>query len=272
MSSAKQGMSVDQNLLYRSCKAIINGFCPPSLARRKIAKVSHARWLTTAIRINFLYMSMTSPSPEIVRLATFVVTVYATLWFRAKLHWRAHEAPRIAFDTMKLIHGLPFDEQCVLKPVFERGLFWAHPEQLLLGCLGSADRDVRARAVARIIKAREGSTTQGGSKGKGGRGGKGGKRKDNPVRIFNLPKPIYTAKDFSTMIDWEKEEVTSPPYLRRYSNTDIMKFEEEPLQINIPSNSQHVERFIQLISKNARRKSSTKHGDGLCRATIQSRQ
>ena len=218
-------------------------------------------------------MSMITPSPEIVRLATFVVTVYACLWFQSKLYWRAHEAPGIAFATMKLIHGLPLEEQRVLKPVFERGFFWGHPEQLLLGCLGSADRDIRARAVARIIKAREDSVE--GSKGKGGKegkGGKGGKRKDNGVRVFTLPKPVYTAKDFSTMIDWETEVVTSPPYLRKYSNSDIRKFEEDPLVIEIPSNSQHVERYIQLISKNADRKSSAKHRDGLSKATIQSRQ
>ena len=94
-------MSWDQTLLYRSCRAIIDGVCPPWLARRKVGGVSHARWLTTAIRINFLYMSMTSPTPEVTRLATFVVTIYACLWFQCKRDWQVIQAGKIVFNAMR---------------------------------------------------------------------------------------------------------------------------------------------------------------------------
>ena len=125
-------MSTDQNLLYQSCKAIINGSCPPALAKRTIGPVSHARWLTLAV--NFLYMSMPVSSPAVTRMATFVITVYAKLWFKAKFTWRATEASAILFEAMKLAHKLPADERSVVCPVLERGFFWGHPEQLLLGC------------------------------------------------------------------------------------------------------------------------------------------
>ena len=57
-------MSVDQKLLYRSCRAIIDGVCPPDLAKRTLGPLFHVRWITLALRINFLYMSIASPSEE----------------------------------------------------------------------------------------------------------------------------------------------------------------------------------------------------------------
>ena len=257
-------MSTDQNLLYRSCQAIISGICPPSLAKRKIGGICHARWLTLAIRINFLYMSMPIPSPALFRLATFVVTVYSYLWFRSKISWKATEAPTIVFEAMKLIYALPAEERKIISPVFERGFFWGHSEQLLLGCLASPDVSVRALAVSRIFKLRKCQTSQSSTQK-----GKGNKRKGNSnVRIFNIPKPVYEANHFSKMINWKTEQITVPPYLRSYTDEQIRKFLSEPLVIAIPSNSQHVERYIQLIAKNSTRASSSKLRDGLCKATI----
>ena len=252
-------MSTDQNLLYQSCKAIINGSCPPALAKRTIGPVSHARWLTLAVRINFLYMSMPVSSPAVTRMATFVITVYAKLWFKAKFTWRATEASAILFEAMKLAHKLPADERSVVCPVLERGFFWGHPEQLLLGCLGSPDEDVRARAVARIIALHQCPAPK----------GKVGKRKRGPsnVRILHLPKPNYQANHFSQMINWEAEIILEPPLLQDYSNDQIKKFENEPFVLLIPSNSQHVERSVQLMASNATKSSDPTIRDGRCKIT-----
>ena len=65
-------MSTDQRLLYDASKAVIDGCCPAALAKRTIGPVSHARWLTTAVRILFLYMSTVNPTPEVIQMATFV--------------------------------------------------------------------------------------------------------------------------------------------------------------------------------------------------------
>ena len=266
-----QTMSKDQKMLYESSKAIVSGYCPPSLARMKLPGICHSRWLTTAIRINFLFMSMASPSPEVWRLATFVVTIYTCLWFDCKLNWRCTDAPKIIFRAMKLMLALPKKEWLSVKPVFERSFYWGHPEQLLLACLSDADADVRSRAVARIIKARAL-----GGKGKAGKKGKvKGQRASGEaatVRVFQIPPPIYTATEYSEMIDWTSNEISSPPFLRKYSNEDLRRFEVTPLQIGIPNNSQHVERYIQLMAKNATKATTKTMRDGLCKATIQNRQ
>ena len=68
------------------------------------------------------------------------------------------------------------------------------------------------------------------------------------------------------------ELVTSPPILRQISDEAIKKNEDLPLTINVPSNTQHVEHFIQLMAKNATRKATSKLRDSLRKATINNRQ
>ena len=252
-------MSTDQKLLYDRCKAVKDGRCPPALAKRKVGPVNHSRWLTTAVRILMLYMSLSSPGSDLTRMATFVLTVYSLLWFKSKLFWRATNASAILFDAMKLVKNLPQTEQDRVCPVLARGFYWGHSEQLLLGCLGSDDGDVRSRAVARIIALRHNTSKK---KKEGKR-----KRGKSLVRVFNLPKPNYAATRFENMISWEKEEIHEPPLLRRYSNEQIREFEKVPLVLNIPSNSQHVERFIQLMASKATSSADPTVRDGIAKAT-----
>ena len=256
-------MSVDQNILYRSCRAIIDGVCPPDLAKRTLGPVFHARWITLALRINFLYMSVATPSEELYRLTWFVINIYAYLWFSAKKNWRATEAPSIAFKAMQLLNGLPLNEQRILWPVFKRGfMYWAHSEQLLLACLASENPDVRAHAVARILRLREPVQLTQVKKKKGSSG----------VRTFELPSPVLNAPNYWSMIDWTAEQVTEPPYLRKYSDAEIRAFEHTPLVLDVPSNSQHVERLIKLITENGKHAASPTLRDGLAKATLRSRQ
>ena len=245
-------MSTDQWLLYHSCKAIINGKCPAWLAKRKVGGVSHARWLTTAVRINFVYMSMSEPSEAITRLATFVVTGYAKWWFASRVSWRVTDAPQLLYTAMKYVHTLESHEREPLKQVIERNFYWGHPESILIACLASPDADVRSRAVARVIKSRENEIV-------------------GPIRIYHLPSPVYTATGFECMIDWNEISITSPPLLRKLTNDDLRKFEHTPLVSTIPHNTQHLERLIQLMAANALRAATPKLRNGLVKATIRNR-
>ena len=91
------------------------------------------------------------------------------------------------------------------------------------------------------------------------------------VRTFELPRPAYGAPDFSTMINWEVEQVTEPPYLRKFSMQQIRQFIVTPLVLDVPSNTQFVERAIKLVTSNGTRAATAKLRDGLCRATVESR-
>ena len=59
-----------------------------------------------------------------------------------------------------------------------------------------------------------------------------------------------------------------PPFLRDCSDEDVQKCIDEPFVLEIPSNSQFVERQIQLISQIGPRAATAEMRDGLARATI----
>ena len=169
---------------------------------------------------------------------------------------------------MKKIHSLPIHERRVLTPVFERGfLYWIHLEQLTLGCLASEDPDTRSRAIARIIKLRSNQQAQ----PKPAIGKKRGRKPTPTVRTLELPDPIYEANDFSTMIDWDSAQQTEPPYLRDLSNEEIQAFQTTPFTCEEPSNTQHVERAIQMIAQKGTSAASSTLRQGLSHATVLSR-
>ena len=47
---------------------------------------------------------------------------------------------------------------------------------------------------------------------------------ESTVRIFQTPKPVYTATCFTTMIDWKSKQVCTPPYIRDDTNEQIKQF------------------------------------------------
>ena len=47
-------------------------------------------------------------------MAVFIVAIYAYLWFKARISWRATEASAILFEAMKLIIKLPAAEKSIV--------------------------------------------------------------------------------------------------------------------------------------------------------------
>src|SRR6218665_96873 len=78
-------LSTDQQYLLDICEAVINGYCPPALSRRDPGAMSHSRWITTTNIILRLYVSSKCPSNNLKTLATYVVRVYAPMWFYTKM-------------------------------------------------------------------------------------------------------------------------------------------------------------------------------------------
>ena len=194
--------------------------------------------------------------------------------FLSRLSWKATEAPLLYFKAMRLIAALPTQEKKVVLPTFERGFYWAHSENILLAMLASQEADIRARGVAKIFAIRDAEKSSGDRE----KQGKGRKNQvvttESTVRIFQTPKPVYTATCFTTMRDWKSEQVCAPPYVRDYTNEQIKQFETAPLVLSVPSNSQqaqHVERFIQLNTKVGTKASSSIARDGIVLARIENK-
>jgi hypothetical protein len=79
-------LSSDQQYLYAMCQAVSSGSCHADLALQKPGPLVHSRWLTTANRLLRLYVSTENPSENLVALASYVVKVYAPVWFTIKVH------------------------------------------------------------------------------------------------------------------------------------------------------------------------------------------
>lgn len=63
-----QYITTDQTYLYNIVKAVSTGLLSKDLANKTPGKMSHARWLTRANRILRLYVSVESPSENLVIL------------------------------------------------------------------------------------------------------------------------------------------------------------------------------------------------------------
>ena len=92
------------------------------------------------------------------------------------------------------------------------------------------------------------------------------------MRIFKIPSFIYAAKEYRSMIDWDNEQVTEPPYTMKFTLEELRQFEDTPLKLDVPSNSQFVERHIRIITENGTRAATPILRDGLAHATIAHRQ
>ena len=93
-------LSSDQAYLHKIIKAIQSGVIDKTLLREKPEPMSHARWLTTACRICWLFISQDQPCKELHLLTTFVVCHYGPIWFSIK---------------STVIHGAQMDRNIFLK-------------------------------------------------------------------------------------------------------------------------------------------------------------
>lgn len=72
------------NIFCRYVKAIESGTLPPNLVSQRPGPLNHSRWLTLGIRLLILYTRTANPSDGLKRIVTYVVQVYAVMWFRIK--------------------------------------------------------------------------------------------------------------------------------------------------------------------------------------------
>ena len=62
-------------------------------------------------------------------------------------------------------------------------------------------------------------------------------RKATEVPTFEVPKPILDAPNFTKMIAWDKEQILEPPYTKDFSDEEIQKFVEKPLDLQVTQGS-----------------------------------
>ena len=80
------------------------------------------------------------------------------------------------------------------------------------------------------------------------------------------------ANHYQNMINWSTAQVTEPPFLMGMSDEKLQDFVESPLVLNLPNNSQFVERMIKEITKKGCRAVDFQERDGMVKDTNNSRE
>lgn len=120
-------LSTDQKCrLYNICIAVAKGDCSSDLAFQKPGKVCHSRWLTTANRIMRLYVATENPTDNLVILATFVMSVYAPMWFHVKTKSASTEGSKHLWRMIKYSRCLEKHLRDVVDEVIQRNGYFGH--------------------------------------------------------------------------------------------------------------------------------------------------
>jgi hypothetical protein len=253
-----QELSTDQKYLYDIHKAITEGHVSEQLAERLPGNLNHSRWLTTANRILRLYVATENASKDLVTLTSFIMTVYAPMWFSIKRNPYVQDGPKHLFKTMQLIKTQDQNIKNVVYPVVQRNAYFAHPENILISMIQDEVPRIRELAWRRIKKAR--NARQG----------------ENTYRIFQLPELNFDCTDYISIIDWKNSQtqVTEPPLTMGLTDEEIDSFISSKTIFNFsnyPSHTQAVERHIKLVTEASSSVCSHDAREGFIQARLASR-
>lgn len=246
-------LSTDQHYMYDICKAVSTGECAVDVALRNPGALNDSRWLTTANRLCRLYVLTKKNSEEFVSIITFIVTVYAPMWFDIKMHPSCKDGVRHVHKMIMRSRYMSDSLKKINDPVIERNSFFAHPENILIAMTTDERRHMRQLGLRRILKARlnPGKST----------------------RQFRVPRLNFDCADY---IDWTVEKVTEPPITTKISDEDLKIFINDPNTPLIdldrfPCHTQAVERCIKLVTDASMAVCGQTRRDGFIRAWLNSR-
>ena len=244
------------------CEAVDKANCPVDLALRNPGLLNHSRWLTTANRILRLYFSVDSPSCNLKTLVTFIIRVYAPMWFAIKSKPSCKDEARHDCQVQMIARSRYLSDNLkkIVDPVIRRNAYCSHPKNVLLAMLTDGRPHIRQLSLRRILKAR--STEKSGEH----------------VRKFCIPTLNFDAVNYEDMIDWSGADtpVTEPPVMMRMTDTelkDLIKADVTPTVLfpRFPCHTQAVERCVKLVTEASAAVCCQKSRDGLIRVKIASR-
>jgi hypothetical protein len=249
-------LSTDQRYLYEICEAVSEGVCSVSLSRRDPGALSHSRWLTAANRILRLYVSTESPSDKLVTIVTFIVKVYAPMWFEIKINPSCKNGAKHLWQTIRKSRYLSDELKALIDPVIQRNAYFGHHENILLSMITDNRKHIRELGMRRILRARS---------------------QKYGIRQFCVPTLNFAANDYIDLIDWQNTNITEPPLLAEISVNDIEMFVvsgDVPV-IDFPKylcHTQAVERCVKLVTEASAAVCGMQARDGFIRVRLQSRE
>lgn len=257
-------LSSDQQYLLDICLAVTNGNCSAKLANRSPGALNHSRWLTTANRVLRLYVATIKPSENLKTIATFILKVYAKIWFAIKARPSCTEAASHLCSMIQASRYLPDSLRKVVDNVIQRNAYYAHPENILLGMVFDENEDIRQLAIKRILHAR---------------------LKSNYLqpRKYVVPPLRFDAKRYYDLIDWQNTTYTEPPIFSEFSKIDLeyiinptyspkgSKMTGETIK-SFPCHTQGVERTVKVVTESSKKVCGFIRRDGVIRNQLLSRE
>ena len=209
-------ISTDQSQFYQLVQAVRSGILPRELALRKTGNMVHSRWLTFAEAVLLLWMSQHGLTGELLQrletIVTYIVSVYALMWFRIKVHHSWLEGPRHVLTHLSLLKLQSPEVQRLLLPHLRTSSWYAHSEAILQTLLCSQDSEERAFAVAKILKMR----------------GKQDVGKTMP-RKRKLPELREEATQLQELIKWDRAH--EPLLTCSLTKQEIKEFLKTPMKV-----------------------------------------
>ena len=249
-------LSNDQKYLYQMCQAVSNGICAEDLAMRKPGPLVHSRWLTMASRLLRFNVATESPSENLITLVTYVVKVYAPVWFSVKFNSKCSEAPLHVWRLVHFSRYLDTKHKAVIDAVIQRNGYFCHTENMLVAMLTDERKHIRELACRRILAARKAA------------------KSPATIRQFRVPRLNFGAEDYIDLVDWITVEKCDPPMLKNISDSQLQAYVDNSSSLdlpNFPCHTQSVERVIKLVTEASAAVCGQDQRDGFIRARVESR-
>src|SRR6218665_3783380 len=109
------------------CNSIRIGECGVNLAMRNPGCLNDSRWLTTANRILLLHVcERQKPSENLKTLVTYIIRVYAPMWFAKKAHSSCKDGVRHLHQMLVKSRYLSPKHKKTVDPLIHRNAYFAH--------------------------------------------------------------------------------------------------------------------------------------------------
>lgn len=148
-------LSSDQRLLFEYANGIGSGHVNDKWASWKIGPLNHARWLTLAIRLMFLYTRNNEPTVPLKKLIHYIVNIYAPCWFAIKTSSKLRDSPRILYSAIQRLNALPYDDvKRIVKQNIQGNAFCLLPENFLYAMVCDDQPSIRKAGLQTVLKQR----------------------------------------------------------------------------------------------------------------------
>ncbi|XP_065647557.1 uncharacterized protein LOC136077054 [Hydra vulgaris] len=255
-----KNMSTDQKQTYKLCKAVKIGVLPPNLREIQCGPLSHARWLTTGMRIVFMWTRKHDLTDQNLKnlelLVLFCLQFYFKLFFDIKVKDRLEDASNHILSQLRILRNQPVIVREIVTPYIQLGAWYANYESLLISLLSSNNAEDRNFAVDRILEQR-GNDILG----------------DMRIRPRKTPKLNFAATTLKELVKWENGVVQEPVFTCSLTKDKLIMLRLTPLITpSVKIHTQSTKRAVKQVTVASMSVVGPDARDGYIRARAQHRE